>query len=151
MPNRTDIILLKTHEQIGDNMKKNIFLPIFISVSLLCGCSENHSLTKGDMAIFDRCTLFYRGIDDNGYIKYALMVTDSLTQDFFFLNAWYKDTSNYRLYVMDSVKVDTTFVLSVLSTANQYKIREIHPIIGEHAFYIYFYRESEPILIHLDR
>lgn len=131
-------------------MKPNIFLLLLISLSLSCGCSENHSLTKENMTIFDGCTLFYRGIDDSGYDRYALMVEDSLNQECLFLNAWYKDGSNYKLLVMHSVDVDTTHVLAVLSMANQYKIREIHPI-QEHTFNVYLVGERDPILISLDR
>ena len=150
MPNRTDIILSETKEQTVNSMKTNTFLLLLIPLSLLCGCSENHSITKENMTIFDGYTLFYRGIDASGYERYALMVEDSLNQECIFLNAWYKDASNYKLLVTHSMEVDTIRVLAVLSTANQYKIREIHPI-QEHTFNVYLVGEREPILIYLDR
>lgn len=130
-------------------MKTNMFLILFISISLLCGCSENYSLTKENMTIFDGCTLFYRGIDDSGYDRYALMVEDSLNQECLFLNAWYKDITDFRLLAMGSVKVDTMRVLDVLSAAIRYDIREIHPIKG-HSIDVYLKGREEPIMISLD-
>lgn len=102
-----------------------------------------------DMLIFDGCTLFYRGTDDNGYDRYALLVEDSLTQEFFFLNAWYKGITDFRLLTMDSAEVDTIRVLGVLSAAPRYDIREIHPT-REHSLDVYLKGKERPIIISLD-
>lgn len=130
-------------------MKKNKVLLLSIFLMLSCGSSDNGSLTKNNMALFDRCTLFFRGIDDSGYNLYALMMADDSNQGWVFLNAWYKDITDFRLLAMDSAKVDTMRVLDILSAATQYDIREIHPI-KEHSLNVYLKGEEKPIIISLD-
>ncbi|KWW27086.1 MAG: hypothetical protein AUK63_2410 [bacterium P3] len=130
-------------------MKINIFLLLPLFFILSCGSQDNNSLAKEDMTLFDGCTLFFRGIDDIGYNLYALMVEDDTNQEWFFLNAWYKDTTDYRLLVTNSVEVDTTRVLAILSLANRCKIREIHPI-KEHSLDVYLIGKEKSIPISLD-
>lgn len=130
-------------------MKKNkvLLLPFFLMLS--CGSTDNGSLSKENMAIFDGCTLFFRGIDDSGYDLYALMAVDDSNQGWDFLNVWYKDITDFRLFAMDSAVVDTMRVLDVLSAATRYDIREIHPI-REHSLQVYLKGKEKPIIISLD-
>ena len=148
MLNDTTIMLLKNNHG-GNNMKINKVLSLSIFLMLSCGSTDNGSLSKENMAIFDRCTLFFRGIDDCGYGLYALMVADDSKQGWIFLNAWYKGITDFRLLAMDSAEVDTIRVLGVLSAATRYDIREIHPT-REHSLGVYLKGKEKPIIISLD-
>ena len=55
-------------------MKINKVLSLSIFLMLSCGSTDNGPMSKENMAIFDGCTLFFRGIDDCGYSLYALRV-----------------------------------------------------------------------------
>lgn len=125
-------------------MKTSMVLLLSLFCILSCSSSDHDSIVDHDMAIFDGCTLFLRGIDDNGYNLYALMIENDTNQTWFFLNAWYKDTNDYRLLVTNSAEVDTTRVLSILSLANLCKIREIHPI-KKNSFDVYIIGKEDPI------
>ena len=130
-------------------MKINKVLSLSIFLMLSCGSTDNGPMSKENMAIFDGCTLFFRGIDDCGYSLYALMVEDNSKQGWIFLNAWYKSITDFRLLAMDSAEVDTMRVLGVLSAVTRYDIREIHPT-REHSLDVYLKGKVKPIIISLD-
>ncbi len=128
---------------------------ILFSIFSLSACSFTKTvcLTKEEKMTFNGYTLIYRGIDKNKYNLYVLVKEYDSNPDpvFFILHAYYKNNNDYSLAVSESstAEVDTPEVLAVLSTAYQYKIREIYPI-KDHMIEVYFFKEKKPIYISLD-
>ena len=106
----------------------------------------NLALSK-DMLIFEGCTLISRGIDDDGYDKYViLMEYDTCPYDFLYV--LYKDSCNYFFEKMEEGNTspfDTTRMLKILSTAERFNIREIHS-----GALFYLKHKVEPVIVSLD-
>ena len=75
--------------------------------------------------------------------------TEKTSSDWLFLNAWYKNTIDYKLIVKDSIVVDSMQILDILSIVDSLKIREIHPI-GNNCMEVYIKDNSHPVVFSLD-
>ena len=104
-----------------------------------------------DMLIFEGCTLVSRGIDDDGYGKYViLMEYDTCPYDFLYV--LYKDSCNYLFEKMEDGSTspfDTTRMLKILSAAEQSNISEIYPNEGR-TMLVYLRHKVEPITVSLE-
>lgn len=129
-------------------MKINLLFVIFFFF-VSCNTSDESSLTTEHMTLLDGCSLMYRGTDSDGYRLYALFVAKKTSSDWLFLNAWYKNTIDYKLIVKDSIVVDSMQILDILSIVDSLKIREIHPI-GNNCMEVYIKDNSHPVVFSLD-
>lgn len=122
----------------------------------------NLALSK-DMLVFEGCTLVSRGMDDDGYRKYVILVDyDTCPDDFLYV--LYKDSCNYHferikgdscIFYFDGIETrntspfDTTRMLKIMSTAERLNISEIHSC-NNRSLAIHLKHKEKPVIVSID-